>query len=113
MSDTPGSRANLHQVTARNTDAYQVVTGFASAMPTLADVWDYLQAALDDVPALCAELADLRAELSATRLDRATLLAAARATLAAHHDGEADPLFYLRDELAARGQLPPGAGRPA
>ena len=34
-----------------------------------------------------------------TRLDRANLLAAARATIAAHHDGEPDPLAYLRDEL--------------
>jgi hypothetical protein len=34
------------------------------------------------------------------------LVAAARATLAAVADGEPDPLYYLRDELAATGHLP-------
>ena len=33
------------------------------------------------------------------------LVAAARATLAAADDGEPDPLYYLRDELQAQGQL--------
>jgi hypothetical protein len=33
-------------------------------------------------------------------MDRANLLAAMRAALAAHADGDADPLSYLRDELA-------------
>jgi hypothetical protein len=45
-------------------------------------------------------VARLTAELAATRLDRANLLAAIRATLAASADGEADPLAYLRDELS-------------
>jgi len=34
------------------------------------------------------------------------LVAAARATLAAADDGEVDPLYYVRDELRAQGQLP-------
>jgi hypothetical protein len=34
------------------------------------------------------------------------LVAAARATLAAADDGEPDPLYYVRDELQAQGQLP-------
>jgi hypothetical protein len=33
------------------------------------------------------------------RLDRANLLAAIRATLAADGEGEPDPLGYLRDEI--------------
>ena len=33
--------------------------------------------------------------------DHANALAAMRATLAAQRDGEADPLYYLRDELQA------------
>lgn len=49
-----------------------------------------------DVP---GELARLRAELQAVRLDRANLLAAIRACLAAHAEGEENPLGYLRDEL--------------
>jgi hypothetical protein len=36
----------------------------------------------------------------------ANLLAAARATLSAEQDGEADPMWYLRDELRATGHLP-------
>jgi hypothetical protein len=43
----------------------------------------------------------------------ANLLAASRATIAAHHDGEPDPLGYLHDELAAHGQLPPEGMHPA
>lgn len=38
--------------------------------------------------------------LAATRRVYADLLAAARAAVAADRDGEADPLFYLRDELS-------------
>jgi hypothetical protein len=40
------------------------------------------------------------------RLDRANLAAAAFATIAAHQDGEPDPLSYLRDELGAQGHDP-------
>lgn len=46
-------------------------------------------------------IARLSADLKSARLDRANLLAAMRAALAAHADGEPDPLFYLRDELNA------------
>ena len=59
-----------------------------------------LDQALTDTLALSAEIIRQRAEIAAIRLDRANLLAAIRATLAAHHDGERDPLAYLRDELA-------------
>ena len=44
-----------------------------------------------------------RERLTAVRLDRANLAAAGRATIAAYHDGEPDPLSYLRDELHAQG----------
>ena len=57
--------------------------------------------------ALRTEIDRLRSLLALARVRYANLLAAARATLAADRDGEADPLFYLRDELAAHGQLPP------
>lgn len=52
--------------------------------------------ALDTIPKLCVEIRRLR-----TRL--ADLVAAARATLSAHDDGEPDALYYLRDELEAQG----------
>jgi hypothetical protein len=93
---------DLEEVTTRNDTARHIIAGFATAMPTLADVWRYLEDALNDAPVLAAELTRLAAELQDTRLDRANLLAAARATIAAYHDGEPDPLSYLRDELNAR-----------
>jgi hypothetical protein len=111
MSDTSRVKTDLQAVSARNTSARQVIVGFSSAVPTMAEIWNHIRLALSDVPILSAEITQLRAELDETHLDRANLLAAARATIAAHHDGESDPLSYLRDELAARGQLPPNSGR--
>jgi hypothetical protein len=99
----PHVNINLQEVTTRNESARHIIAGFSTAMPVLADIWQYLDDALNDVPLLSAEISRLSAELQATRLDRANLLAAARATMAAHHDGEPEPLFYLRDELRAQG----------
>ena len=65
-----------------------------------------LTRALDLTPLLCAEIGRLRARLARTLADFHNLIAAARATLGAHADGEDDPLYYLRDELQAQGQLP-------
>lgn len=48
--------------------------------------------------------ADLQEAIKTTDLHN--LIAAARATLRAHADGEDDPLYYLRDELQAQGHLP-------
>ena len=93
---------DLHAVYARNDNARRVLGGFATATPALAESWQQLDRALADVPALGASVARLSAELAGARLDRASLLAAIRATLAADADGEADPLAYLRDELADR-----------
>ncbi|MBP2705409.1 hypothetical protein JOL79_16460 [Microbispora sp. RL4-1S] len=87
--------AHTHYRRARHLLAYDT--------PALAEIL----AALDHIPALCAESARLRAQLARIRMERANLIAAAHATLAAHNDGEADPLSYLRDELAA-----PDAGLP-
>jgi hypothetical protein len=60
------------------------------------------------IPPLCDEIDRLRDLLAATRRHDQNLVAAARATLTAAADGEPDPLYYLRDELAAFGQLPDG-----
>jgi hypothetical protein len=49
---------------------------------------------------MLAEIERLASLLSRARWDFADLLAAARATLDAHHDGEPDPLGYLRDQVA-------------
>lgn len=55
---------------------------------------------------LHAEIRRLRARLATTLNDLHNLIAAARATLSADADGESDPLYYLRDELEAQGQIP-------
>lgn len=69
--------------------------------------------AVADIPVLLAEVHRGRTLLALTRAEHADLLAAARATIAAARDGEAEPLYYLHDELDARGQLPPRHLHPA
>ena len=109
----PYTSIDLQEVSIRNDAARHIVVGFSIAMPSLAEIWRYLGDALNDVPLLSLEITRLSGELRHTRLDRANLVAAARATIAAYHDGETDPLSYLRDELAARASLPPDSrGRP-
>jgi DNA repair ATPase RecN len=107
MPDTsPQTNTDLEEIATRNDTARHIITGYSAAMPTLAEIWRHLEDALNDVPALSAELTRLSRELQHARLDRANLLAAARATIAAHHDGEPDPLSYLRDELDELARLP-------
>ena len=77
----------------------------ANRHDTATAVVDTLGRALDTIPLLSAEITSLRRRLATTRHDSSNLLAAARATLSAHADGEEDPLFYLRDELTAQGHL--------
>lgn len=97
----PDSSIDLQEIANRNDAARHIIAGFSTAMPTLAYIWRYLETALNDTHALSAEITRLTAELRDTRLDRANLLAAARATLSASLEGESDPLSYLRDELTA------------
>jgi hypothetical protein len=85
--------ADLQEVASRHDSA-------ASAMGKLAR-------ALDTIPLPCAEIGRMRVRLAHTLADLYNLIAAARATLGADVDGEPDPLYYLRDELDAQGQLPP------
>lgn len=108
---TPELRVSLQVIYARNDHARRVIAGFATALPAASELWEQVDRALADVPALGAVIARLSAELAATRMDRANLLAAMRATLAANADGEPDPLYYLRDELQARQARPEGHGR--
>ena len=99
---TPESGITPHPVYARNEHARQVIAGCMTAMPAASELWQQVDSALADVPALGAVITRLAAELTETRMDRANLLAAMRATISAHVDGETDPLYYLRDELDAR-----------
>ena len=91
------------EITTRNDIARDIIAGFAAVTPSLAGAWRLIDTALADLPAVLADLGRARAELEAVRLDRANLLAAIRATLAADTEGESDPLGYLRDELDSPG----------
>jgi hypothetical protein len=85
--------ADLQEVVSQHSQA-------ASAMRKLAG-------ALDTIPRLCAEVGRLRTRLASVLTDLHNRVAAGRATLSAHADGEPDALYYLRDELHTQGQLPP------
>jgi hypothetical protein len=105
MTNTnPKPDIDLAQISTRNTHARHIVVGCASALPALAAMWQELDDALADTVALAAHV---------TRLDRANLRAAMRATLAAHADGEPDPLWYLRDELNVAQRPAQDSRRPA
>ena len=95
--------ASATEITTRNDIARDIIAGFAAVTPTLAGVFRLIDTALADLPVVLADLGRARAQLEAVRLDRANLLAAIRATLAADAEGECDPLGYLRDELDSTG----------
>jgi hypothetical protein len=84
-----------------DTDLQEVANRHDTATAAMAK----LGRALDTIPLLSAEIRRLRRRLASTLTDLNNLLAAAKATLNAHADGEEDPLYYLRDELSAQGQL--------
>jgi hypothetical protein len=95
--------SHLAEVTTRNDIARDIIAGFAAVSPSLASAWRLIDTALADLPVVLADLGRAQAELEAVRLDRANLLAAIRATLAADTEDEPDPLGYLRDELDSPG----------
>lgn len=91
------------EVANRNDIARDLIAGIATVTPALRGACRYVDIALADISSALAELGRVGDELDAVRLDRANLLAAIRACLAASNEGEADPLGYLRYELAATG----------
>jgi len=99
--NAPYSAIDMSEVMSRNQIARDIVSGFASAAPTLSVAWDHIRAALADARDLATEVTRLSAELTVARLRHATALAAIRATIGAQRDGERDPLYYIRDELNA------------
>ena len=103
----PNEPVDLQEALTSYTDAIQTINARPIARFLLrANGRAAIAAALDTVPALCREVHHLRTLLTLAGLDHANLVAAARATLTADHEGETDPLWYLRDELTDRGQLP-------
>jgi hypothetical protein len=114
LPDTPHDiRIDLQEADARLHTARDMLAALSAAQPAPSGVWRILDAALLDASVLIAEIGWLRADLSSVRRLYADLLAAARATLTADNDAEVDPLFYLRDELGASGELPPDTWRRA
>jgi hypothetical protein len=109
----PDPNLDLQQLSTRNTHARNIIAGFSSVLPALADWWQALTDALSDTVALATQVTRLSAELERTRLDRANLRAAMRATLAAYADGEPDPMWYLRDELDPAESVAAASRRPA
>lgn len=99
--NAPEPRLSLPEMYARNDHARRIIAAAASVLPVTFELWSQVDSALADLPALGAVIARLDGELADTRMDRANLIAAMRATLAAYADGESDPLYYLRDELDA------------
>ena len=97
----PHTNINLQEVSARNDNARHIVAGFASAMPALATSGDTSKTRSTTRSRSRRRSPAFPPNCSVTRLDRANLLAAMRATLAAHADGEPDPMWYLRDALDA------------
>ena len=64
---TAGAGNDLLAVYARNDHARRVVAGFAAEMPSLSGLWQQVDRALADVPALGAACLRLAAELAAIR----------------------------------------------
>ena len=102
----------FQRITTRNDIARDIIAGLAAAAP-MRGVFRLIDSALADVPCVLAELGRARAELQAVRLDRANLLAAIGACLAADAEGEDDPLGYLRDELDPPGTVATATRRGA
>ena len=97
------THSDLLEANARAETAHHIIAGFSLAVPALADLWHQVRDSLADIPVLASEITRLHDSLSSTRLDRANLAAAGKASISAHRNGDPDPLSYLRDELAAQG----------
>lgn len=103
MTNSPyHPRIDLQEAINRSRTARRIIANtWPESLPAI--LRKNLDNALDTIPALAAEAARLSTDLRDTRIHRANLAAAARATLKAHRDGERDPLSYLRDEIHAQG----------
>jgi len=71
-----------------------------------------LAAAGYSLAALVNDDEEARHRLDLLHAEHRELLTASRAAVAAARDGAEDPLIFVRDVLAKRGQLPPAGMRP-
>lgn len=106
----PYPHIDLQEVVSRTNSAAVLLAALTRDPLPLLPVWEHVIAALNDTERLVDEITGLRAELVAERHQRANLIAAVRATLAADREGDDDPLWYIRDELPAQTR---GTGHPA
>ena len=100
-NSNPYSTIDIPEIMSRNRAARDIISGFAAATPTMAVAWQHIETSLADARDLATEVIRLSADLATVRLWHANALAAMRATISAQRDGEADSLYYLRDELNA------------
>jgi hypothetical protein len=101
-----GQPIDLQEALTRYASAVQTINASPLARILLRARIAAFAAALDAIPDLCQEVQRLRALLALASRDHANLIAAARCSLIADREGEPDPLWYLRDELAERRQSP-------
>jgi len=97
--------APITVVDRQGADDYDVIRVWSCSASTAAAFVDQAQTR--------ADLERLELAHAALRERYAALLTAAQATYAAHRRGSANPLGWLRDELAGQGALPPDGARPA
>ncbi|MFC5186043.1 hypothetical protein [Actinomadura harenae] len=106
MPNPPTSTTvNLTEVREKSRIAREIVSYLDDALPSMAELWRRIYAALADTLMLIVEINRLNAANRLLRDDCANLLAAARATLGAADEGtDPDPLYYVRDEVNAQQQ---------
>jgi hypothetical protein len=95
----------LQEARIRAEHAHHIVTGLANANPALNEIWQQIDNSIADIPVLVTEVIRLSGQLTTTRLARANLAAAGKASITAWRNGESDPFSYLNDELNAQGFL--------
>jgi hypothetical protein len=91
----------MHDQGSRLAEASPAAGSARVRLITSGDVGELRQLA----PTRDADARDAKQQLAVLQAAYANLLAAARAALAAHRDGEAEPWSYLEHELAENAQL--------
>ena len=103
---TPPPIADLQEAAARNHAARRIITGFTTAVPTLGEIWQQLETALADTPALAAEITRLAPNSPTPAWTGQTCSPQHAPPSPPTTTANPTPSSYLRDELQARGQLP-------
>ena len=101
MTITPDNQPHTPQL---QIDLDEVLSGIAFIAMHICDECEVpVTILIIDIKRLIEEVRRLHSALIDERLISANLRAAIRAALGAHHDGEPDPLAYLRNEFPDTG----------